>query len=61
MDYEIKPTSRHELRLYAKLFRSICGFSQDEPIDPIPLLNRLPDLGQHRTISSSASFGKFWS
>ena len=44
MDYEIKPTSRHELRLYAKLFRSICGFSQDEPIDPIPLLDRLPDL-----------------
>ena len=44
MDYEIKPTSRHELRLYAKLFRSICGFSQDEPIDPIPLLDRLPAL-----------------
>ncbi len=44
MDYEIKPTSRQDLRLYAKLFRSICGFSQDEPIDPIPLLDRLPDL-----------------
>ena len=44
MDYEINPTSRHDLRLYAKLFRSVCGFSQDEPIDPIPLLDRLPDL-----------------
>lgn len=44
MDYETKPTNRHELRLYAKLFRSICGFSKDEPIDPIPLLDRLPEL-----------------
>lgn len=44
MDYEIRPTSRQELRLYSKLFRSICGFSEDEPIDPIPLLDRLPDL-----------------
>lgn len=44
MDYEIKPTSRNELRLYARLFRTICGFSEDEPIDPIPLLDRLPDL-----------------
>ncbi len=44
MDYEIRPTSRNELRLYAKLFRSICGFSEDEPIDPIFLLERLPDL-----------------
>ena len=44
MDYEIKPTSRAELRLYSKLFRSICGFSQDEPIDPIQILDRLPDL-----------------
>lgn len=44
MDYETKPTNRHELRLYAKLFRSICGFSQDEPIDPVALLDRLPEL-----------------
>lgn len=44
MDYEIKPTSRNELRLYSKLFRSICGYSDDEPIDPIELLDRLPDL-----------------
>lgn len=44
MDYEIRPTSRNELRLYAKLFRSICGFSESEPIDPVPLLDRLPDL-----------------
>ena len=44
MDYLIKPTNRKELRLYAKLFRTICGFSQEEPIDPIPLLDRMPDL-----------------
>ena len=44
MDFETKPTSRKELRLYAKLFRSICGYSSDEPIDPIELLDRLPEL-----------------
>lgn len=44
MDYEIKPTSRKELRLYAKLFRSICGLSDNEPINPVLLLDRLPDL-----------------
>ena len=44
MDYETKPTNRYELRLYAALFRSICGFSQDEPIDPVALLDRLPEL-----------------
>ena len=31
MDYETKPTNRKELRLYAKLFRSICGLSNAEP------------------------------
>ena len=44
MDYETHATSRKELRLYALLFRSICGFSPDEPIDPITLLDKLPDL-----------------
>ena len=44
MDYEIRPTNRNELRLYGKLFRSICGFSKDEPIDPVSLLDKLPDL-----------------
>lgn len=44
MDYETKPTNRKELRLYAKLFRSICGLSNAEPIDPIELLDRLPEL-----------------
>lgn len=43
-DYQTKPTSRSELRLYAKLFRSICGLGQDEPIDPVSLLDKLPDL-----------------
>lgn len=44
MDYETKATNRRELRLYALLFRSICGFTPDECIDPIALLDRLPDL-----------------
>lgn len=44
MDYEIRPTSRCDLRLYACLFRSICGFSENEVIDPTQLLDRLPDL-----------------
>lgn len=44
MDYETKPTNRKELRLYAKLFRSICGFTATEPINPVELLDRLPDL-----------------
>lgn len=44
MDYETKATNRHDLRLYAKLFRSICGYKQDEPIDPIELLDRLPEI-----------------
>ena len=43
MDYETKATNRRELRLYALLFRSICGFTPDECIDPIALLDRLPD------------------
>lgn len=42
MDYETKPTNRNELRCCAKLFRTICCFSDDEPIDPIALLDRLP-------------------
>jgi hypothetical protein len=44
MDYETRPTSRKTLRLFAKLFRSICGFDETEPIDPVKLLDRLPDL-----------------
>lgn len=44
MDYETLPTCRRELRLYAKLFRSICGFDEGERIDPVLLLDRLPDL-----------------
>lgn len=44
MDYETKATSRKELRLYARLFRTICGFTPNEPINPIALLDALPDL-----------------
>ena len=46
MDYETKATNRKELRLYAKLFRSICGFSPNECIDPILLLDKLPELNE---------------
>lgn len=44
MDYETRATNRNELRLLAKFFRTICGFTQDEPIDPVDLLDRLPDF-----------------
>lgn len=44
MDYETKPTSRKDLRLYAKLFRSICNASENEPINPLDLLDKLSDL-----------------
>lgn len=44
MDYETKATSRKELRLYARLFRIICGFTPNEPINPIKLLDVLPNL-----------------
>ncbi|MBR4395945.1 MAG: ImmA/IrrE family metallo-endopeptidase [Eubacteriaceae bacterium] len=44
MDYETKPSSRAKLRLYSKLFRSICGLSPDEPVDPVALLDKLPDF-----------------
>lgn len=41
MDYETRATNRNELRLYAKLFRTICELSADEPVDPVALLDRL--------------------
>ncbi len=44
MDYEIKPVCREQLRLFARFFRSICGVPEDVPIDPVALLDRLPDL-----------------
>lgn len=49
MDYETKPTNRSELRLFAKLFRTICGFSMDEPIDLLPFLTGCPNLKGLRT------------
>ncbi len=50
MDYETKATNRQALRLYARLFRVLCGFSQSEPIDPVMLLDRLPDLPCFRDV-----------
>ncbi len=44
MDYEIRPTNRKELRIYASFFRSIGGYSAEEAIDPIVLLDKLPDM-----------------
>ena len=44
MDYETRATNRQEIRLYAKLFRVICGFKQFEPINPVQLLDKLSDI-----------------
>lgn len=44
MNYETQPTNRFELRLFSHLFRSICGYSIDEPINLVELLERLPDF-----------------
>ena len=44
MDYETRPTSRKELRSCSKLFRSICKVSENEPINPLVILENLPDL-----------------
>lgn len=44
MDYEIRPTNRKELRIYASFFRSIGGYSAEEAIDPIVLFDKLPDM-----------------
>ena len=43
MDYETKPTSRKDLRLYSKLFRALFDLSENEEIDPVSLLDKLPD------------------
>lgn len=43
MDYETKPTSRKDLRLYSKLFRVLFDLSENEVIDPVSLLDQLPD------------------
>lgn len=51
MDYEIKPISRKKLRLFSKLFRAICRLSDDEPIDPVFLLEKLPDLEGFENVS----------
>lgn len=52
MDYETKPTNRKELRLFAKLFRTICGYTENEAINPIELLERLPDLDGFHDVRS---------
>ncbi|MCI8332025.1 MAG: ImmA/IrrE family metallo-endopeptidase [Clostridiales bacterium] len=57
MDYETKPTNRQNLRLFAKLFRSICGFDFSEPIDPVALLDRLPDLEGFQDVRYEIVYG----
>ena len=57
MDYETRATNRYELRLYALLFRSICGFSSDECIDPVVLLDRLPDLAGFEDVRYEIVYG----
>lgn len=44
MDYRTKPTSRNDLRRYAKLFRKIFGVSQAGPFPVLEVLDRLPDI-----------------
>ena len=50
MDYETKATNRNELRACAFLFRHICELSPDEPIDPLILLEKLPDIKPFRNV-----------
>ncbi len=57
MDYETKATNRKELRLYAKLFRSICGYNGYEPINPIELLDKLPDLEGFQDVRYEIVYG----
>lgn len=51
MDYEIKPVKREHMRDFAKLFRKICGLSDDEAIEPVELLETLPDLEDFEDVS----------
>lgn len=44
MHYITRPTSRKEIRILAKAFRNICGYNATEPIDPVELLDRLPNI-----------------
>lgn len=44
MDYATRPTSRTEVRLYAKIFRKLFELPLTGPIDPLSLLDRLPDV-----------------
>lgn len=43
MDYETRAASRRELRLFAEFFRTICELTPNEPVDPVLLLDKLPD------------------
>ena len=63
MDYEIQPTSRSNLRLFAKLFRTICGFSESEPIDPVLLLDDVLselDLERQEYLIKTLSFNQLF-
>ena len=41
MDYETRPTSRAQVRLYANVFRKIFGLSQSGPVNPLTLLDKV--------------------
>lgn len=41
MDYETRPTSRVEIRLYATAFRKAFGLPLTGPIDPLSLLDKV--------------------
>lgn len=44
MDYETRPTSRVEIRSYAKLFRALFNLPLTGPMDPLMLLDRLGEV-----------------
>ena len=44
MDYKTKPTSRNDLRLYAKYLRNIFGIPETGPFPVLEALEMLPDI-----------------
>lgn len=44
MDYETRATSRKELRLLATVFRGLFALPVTGPIDPLMLLDKMPDV-----------------
>ncbi len=43
MDYAVRPTNRTEARLCARIFRNLFGLPPNGPINPLDLLDKIPD------------------